>query len=73
MVFDRRVGDQTLTFRADGDLVVDIESGSQWDITGHAVMGPLAGTQLEPVTHGNHFWFAWAVFRPDTRVYGGPE
>jgi hypothetical protein len=28
-----------------------------------------AGSRLEPVVHGNHFWFAWAVFQPDTRVY----
>ncbi|NIR43478.1 MAG: DUF3179 domain-containing protein, partial [Gemmatimonadetes bacterium] len=25
-------------------------------------------TSLEPVPHGNHFWFAWAVFKPETRV-----
>ena len=63
VVFDRRVGERTLTFLAAGDFAADIETGSQWDITGRAVQGPLAGTQLEPVTHGNHFWFAWAVFR----------
>ena len=22
------------------------------------------------VPHGNHFWFAWAVFRPETRIWG---
>ena len=33
-----------------------------------AVDGELKGTHLDPVQHGNHFWFAWAVFRPDTKV-----
>lgn len=70
VVFGRRVEGRTLTFRADGDGPVDIETGSRWDITGRAVSGPLAGAQLEPLVHGNHFWFAWAVFRPETRVYG---
>jgi hypothetical protein len=22
------------------------------------------------VAHGNHFWFAWAVFKPETEVRG---
>lgn len=21
------------------------------------------------VPHGNHFWFAWVAFRPDTRIW----
>jgi hypothetical protein len=32
--------------------------------------GALKGEKLTPVIHGNHFWFAWAAFRPDTQVYG---
>ena len=35
---------------------------------GRAVEGPLAGSQLMPLVSGNHFWFAWAVFQPETRV-----
>jgi hypothetical protein len=37
-------------------------------VLGQATGGPLAGTRLTPITHGNHFWFAWAVFKPNTRV-----
>ncbi|MGE0135034.1 MAG: DUF3179 domain-containing protein [Dehalococcoidia bacterium] len=70
VVFDRSFGGRDLTFRADGDLFRDDETGTRWDIAGRAVSGPLAGSQLESVAHGNHFWFAWAVFRPETRVYG---
>ena len=40
-------------------------------IFGNAIDGPLAGKNLAPVVHGNHFWFAWAVFKPDTILYQG--
>ncbi|MFQ5459525.1 MAG: DUF3179 domain-containing (seleno)protein, partial [Anaerolineae bacterium] len=83
-VFDRRVstltsapagalpsGADALTFTttADGEFM-DVESGSTWSIFGRAVDGPLAGAEMPLVTHGNHFWFAWASFRPETRVWG---
>ncbi|MDE2842915.1 MAG: DUF3179 domain-containing (seleno)protein [Chloroflexota bacterium] len=35
---------------------------------GQGVGVALAGRQLTPVVHANHFWFAWAAFRPDTTV-----
>jgi hypothetical protein len=25
---------------------------------------------LTPVVHGDHFWFSWAAFKPDTIIYG---
>ena len=69
-VFDSRIGDRTLTFEPteDPNLFVDTQTGSHWNILGKAMDGELAGQQLEPVAHGNHFWFAWAVFRPDTKI-----
>ncbi len=47
----------------------DGETGSSWDISGHAFHGPLAGRQLEPVIHTTEFWFAWAAFHPDTQIW----
>ena len=71
--FFRTVDDQVLTFSRDGEAedapIVDAETGSTWDITGRAITGPLAGTQLEPVGHGDHFWFAWAAFVPHTSIW----
>jgi hypothetical protein len=32
--------------------------------------GPLKGEFLNPVIHGNHFWFAWIVFRPESELWG---
>ena len=70
-VFDPNVDGRKLTFRAEGDGFVDNETGSVWDIVGRAVEGPLEGSRLEPIVHGNHFWFAWGAFKPDTLIYRG--
>jgi len=69
-VFSRQVGDQTLTFESNDDgTFSDVETGSTWTITGEAIDGELAGTQLEDVLSFDHFWFAWAAFHPDTGLY----
>lgn len=62
---------QALTFEARDGAIVDLQTGSTWNVLGKAIDGPLAGTALEPVVSANHFWFAWAVFEPDTRVITG--
>ena len=72
-VFVPEVDGRRLTFRSEGDGFVDEETGSVWDIVGHAVEGPLAGKRLEPIVHANHFWFAWGAFKPDTKIYQGTE
>jgi hypothetical protein len=70
-VFEGELNGRTLTFRADGDDIVDNETGSVWNILGHAVEGELAGQRLEPIVHANHFWFSWGAFKPDTLIYRG--
>jgi thiol-disulfide isomerase/thioredoxin len=67
--FSRELDGQTLTFVFDGDRIVDEQTGTEWDVLGQAVSGPLAGSQLTPVVSINHFWFSWAAFRPETHVY----
>lgn len=63
---------RTLTFEPAGDgRFVDEPTGSTWDLRGHAVDGPLSGATLEPVARDEVLWFAWAVFRPNTRIVGG--
>ena len=68
-VFSPLVEGQVLTFSRSDDGFVDAETGSTWNIVGHAIEGELAGTQLEPIVHADHFWFSWAAFRPDTLIY----
>jgi hypothetical protein len=68
-VFDPNLDGRLLAFDADGGSIVDEQTGSTWNVLGQAVEGPLAGSSLEPIVHGDHFWFAWAAFQPDTIVY----
>ncbi len=70
-VFDPHLDGRKLTLRAEGDSIVDNETGSVWNILGRATDGPLAGSELTPIVHANHFWFAWGAFNPDTKVYQG--
>lgn len=58
-----------LTLSATGDGFTDAETGSEWDVRGEAVGGPLEGERLEPVDKVDTFWFAWAAFEPDTTVH----
>jgi hypothetical protein len=61
---------RTLTFQpAEDGAMRDVETGSTWTFEGRATAGELAGTQLELLVADSPFWFAWAVFRPDTRVW----
>lgn len=68
-VFDRRMGDRILTFRPVRGGFRDRETRSGWTLAGRAVDGPLTGKRLRAIPHGDHFWFAWAVFRPKTSLW----
>ena len=71
-VFRPVVAGETLTLVPEGEeRFRDEESGSTWTVLGEAVDGPLAGTQLERVTHDDTFWFVQFAFRPETRVVDG--
>ncbi len=65
-VFDLVIDGDLLTFTAQGGVFVDDQTSSAWSITGEAVDGPLAGSQLERLEHLDTFWFAWATYQPDT-------
>ncbi len=60
-----------LRFRRDGDRIVDKETGSQWNVLGRCVDGPLAGQRLEPVLSTVAFAFAIREFYPSVRLAGG--
>jgi hypothetical protein len=77
-VFDRRVDtsavdgtaiDGPLRFRYTDGRFVDTQTESTWSITGRATSGPLEGTQLQRLPHGDYFAFAWLAFRPETTIY----
>lgn len=68
-VFERTLDGTVLTFKRKKDRFVDTNTNSSWDITGRCIEGQLAGRQLRPVVHSNHFAFAWLTFHPDSEIY----
>jgi hypothetical protein len=70
-VFSPVVDTRTLTFEPADDGFRDGETGSRWNLLGHAVAGPLAGRRLTPIPHVDAFWFAWAAFHPATTLHEG--
>jgi hypothetical protein len=73
-VFDRRVKGRLLQFRYAGDgTFEDTATGSRWTIAGRAVDGPMKGTQLSRIPHGDYFAFSWFAFRPDAALYAPDE
>lgn len=68
-VFKRTLEGKDLSFALKNGLIVDEQTGSVWTVTGQAIKGPHKGKQLEAVTFGDYFAFAWLVFWPETEIY----
>ena len=72
-VFERAVDGRKLEFFQKPNttplVLVDAETGSEWDFTGRAVVGPHAGRQLRKIAVLNDYWFDWKTYHPETEVY----
>ena len=72
-VFDRRVDGKEIElmtkFGSSPARFVDTTTGSEWDIAGVAVTGPMAGERLERIPSTMEFWFDWQLRHPDTVVH----
>ena len=53
-----------------GALLMDAQTGSQWDFQGCAVAGKLKGVCLDQVNVIKDYWFDWRNYNADTTVYG---
>ncbi len=69
VAYSRQLDSRTLSFVYKDGRILDENTGSEWDVLGKAVTGELAGKQLKPIIAINHFWFSWAAFKPETRIY----
>lgn len=71
--FERTVEGRKLEFfrKEGGDsfLLVDAETGSEWDFTGRAIKGPLSGKQLKKINLLNDYWFDWVTYHPQSAIY----
>jgi hypothetical protein len=50
-------------------ILVDAQTGSEWDFSGAAISGPLIGKQLEKIPVLEDYWFDWRAYHPATYVY----
>ena len=50
-------------------MIVDGATGSEWNFSGLAATGPLAGQRLARVACLKDFWFDWKAYNPGTRVF----
>jgi hypothetical protein len=66
--FERRLDGRVLKFDMREGKYIDAESGSEWNILGEAVAGPLKGQRLPGVDSGVHFAFAWLAFNPESEI-----
>jgi thiol-disulfide isomerase/thioredoxin len=69
VAFSRELDGELLTFQLEEGRVVDDATGSAWNVLGETSGGPHSGRSLTPVVGVNHFWFSWAAFKPETRVF----
>lgn len=68
-IYGRQIEGQILSFIEAGDgMYRDEQTESLWNFFGAAVSGPLEGAQLPEFVSGQHFWFAWSAFEPETEI-----
>lgn len=67
-VFNPHIDGEKLSFRFEDGNISDEQTGSTWNVLGHATSGKLKGTRLTPIVHANHFWFAWQAFNPGSEI-----
>lgn len=75
--YSRVLDNRTLSFRAlerRNDLplsLVDQQTGSEWNMLGRALSGPLEGAQLKQLPAYNSMWFGWSAYWPETHLWNG--
>ncbi len=72
--FDRRLDGEVLDLYlkpdSEGPLVlVDSQTGSEWDFSGQSIAGPMAGKSLQKIHILRDFWFDWKIFHPESSVF----
>lgn len=71
MAYRPVVNGSPVAFEITEGRIEDTMTGSTWEVDGRAVEGTHAGARLEPIAEAYvAFWFAWAVFEENTRVWG---
>lgn len=71
--FERIIDSKAIEFTRKADsksiILIDKETNSEWDFSGKAISGPMAGKQLKKIYVLNDYWFDWKIYNPNTSVY----
>jgi hypothetical protein len=67
--YNRTLAGWVLSFARCDHHIVDRETGSEWDLFGRAIAGPLKGARLKSADSGVHFAFAWLAFNRASEIY----
>jgi hypothetical protein len=67
--FSRVVDGKAIELFAKPGAIVDSTTGSEWDFSGRAISGPMAGKQLAKIEILRDYWFDWRTYHPDTTIY----
>lgn len=69
LAFQRFLDGAALHLQVRNGQIVD-DTDSVWDLSGKAISGPRAGSQLPFVTSFVTEWYGWAAYHPETSIYG---
>ena len=58
-------------YNASANKIMDKQTGSEWNFDGVAANGQMKGKHLTRLPFDEGFWFEWAAFHPQTRIYPG--
>jgi hypothetical protein len=71
--FERELDGKTLELYAKAGAsplrLADAATGSEWDFSGKAVSGPLAGRELKKLYLIKDYWFDWHTYNRNTMLY----
>lgn len=67
-VLDRRIQGTIFRFykREGAEEMIDINTGSTWNLGGECMAGKMAGQVLQPLSASQEFWHSWKTFHPTT-------
>jgi hypothetical protein len=65
----RSAGYEFVATPSDRLTLTDLETMSEWDFSGRATSGPLAGRTLARIPFLLEYWFDWQTYQPSTDAY----
>lgn len=71
--FDRRLGEDVLSFELGEGTLVDRQTGTTWNALGEGIAGVLTDERLVRLEVDTPYWFGFAAFGQDYRAWAAEE